>query len=72
MKENEIQNLIERCITFFQEDNYTQNRIGVYKTLWKNGIVQFMEARGLRVYNQSIGAMFTDTCHYNGKVRYDA
>ena len=70
MKENEIQNLIERCITFFQESNYTQHRIGVYKTLWKNGIVPFMEARGLRMYNQSIGAMFIETCHYNGKVRH--
>lgn len=69
MKEIEIQNLIERCIAFFQENNYTQNRIGVYKTLWKNGIVPFMETRGLRVYNPSIGAMFTETCHYNGKVR---
>ena len=60
---------MEQCIAFFQEKNYTKNRIGVYKTLWKSGIVPFMEAQGLKVYNPSIGAMFIDTCHYNGRVR---
>ena len=52
---------MEQCIAFFQEKNYTKNRIGVYKTLWKSGIVPFMEAQGLKVYNPSIGAMFIDT-----------
>lgn len=33
---------MEQCIAFFQEKNYTKNRIGVYKTLWKSGIVPFM------------------------------
>lgn len=70
MKENEIQNLIEQCITFFQENNYTKNRICVYQTLWKRGIVMFMEAKGLKMYNQSIGAMFIETCHFNGKIRH--
>jgi len=70
MKENEIQNLIEQCITFFQENNYTKNRICVYQTLWKRGIVMFMEAKGLKMYNQSIGAMFIENCHFNGKIRH--
>lgn len=35
----------------------------------ESGIVPFMEAQGLKVYNPSIGAMFIDTCHYNGRVR---
>ena len=69
MKEKEIQALIGQCIAFFQENNYSRNRIGVYKTLWKHGIVPFMEARGLKVYNPGVGAMFIDTCHYNGAVR---
>ena len=69
MKEKDIRQLMEQCIAFFQEKNYTKNRIGVYKTLWKSGIVPFMEAQGLKVYNPSIGAMFIDTCHYNGTVR---
>ncbi len=65
MKEQEIQTLIGQCIAFFQENNYSRNRIGVYKTLWKHGIVPFMEARGLRKYQTSVGAMFIKTCHRN-------
>lgn len=69
MKEQEIQTLIGQCIAFFQENNYSRNRIGVYKTLWRHGIVPFMEARGLRKYQTSVGAMFIETCHRNGTVR---
>lgn len=54
---------------FLSREELHKNRIGVYKTLWKSGIVPFMEAQGLKVYNPSIGAMFIDTCHYNGRVR---
>ncbi len=69
MKEQEIQTLIGQCIAFFQENNYSRNRIGVYKTLWRHGIVPFMEARGLRKYQTSVGAMYIETCHRNGTVR---
>lgn len=70
MKENEIQNLIKQCLDFFHENNYSLSRIGMYKTLWKNGITPFMEAKGLEKYNQNIGAMFIETCHYNGTIRH--
>jgi len=69
MKNEDIQKLICQCLDFFQENNYTPNRIGVYKTLWKHGIVQYMEAKGLTVYTPEIGAAFTSTCHLNGTVR---
>ena len=69
MKNENIQKLIYQCLDFFQENNYTPNRIGVYKTLWKHGIVQYMEAKGLTVYTPEIGAAFTSTCHLNGTVR---
>ncbi len=69
MKEKEIQTLIGQCVAFFQENNYTRSRIDKYKSLWRHGIVPFMEARGLKDYNPSVGAMFIDKCHYNGTVR---
>lgn len=69
MKEVEIQNLIGQCITFFEDHNYTKNRISKYKSLWKNGIVKFMKAKGLILYNSTIGKEFTQTCHFNGTVR---
>lgn len=70
MKEQEIQILIGQCIAFFQESNYSQNRISVYKRLWKYGIVPFMEAKGLTKYEPGIGEAFIDTCHYNGAIRH--
>lgn len=69
MEEKDIKQLIGQCVAFFQENNYTKKRICVYKTLWRRGIVPFMEAQGLKMYNPSIGAMFIDTCHHNGTVR---
>ena len=70
MKEYEIQKLIDQCIAFFQQNNYTRNRICVYKTLWRQGIVKFMEERGLQLYTHAIGAQFIETCHYNGTIRH--
>lgn len=68
MKEVEVQTLIDQCITFFEEHNYTKNRISKYKILWKSGIVKLMEARGLVLYNSTIGEEFAKTCHLNGTV----
>lgn len=56
MKKEDIHKLISHCLAFFQESNYTPNRIGVYETLWKHGIVQYMEAKSLTVYTPEIGA----------------
>ena len=69
MKNEDIQKLICQCLAFFQKNNYTPKRIGVYKALWKHGIVQFMGAKGLTVYTTEIGAAFALTCHHNGTVR---
>ena len=69
MNKEDINKLISQCQTFFQENNYTPNRIGVYKALWKHGIIQHMDAKGLTVYTSEIGAEFTFTCHHNGSVR---
>lgn len=70
MKEYEIQKLIDQCIAFFQQNNYTRNRICVYKALWRRGIVKFMEERGLRMYTEAVGTQFVEICHYNGTTRH--
>lgn len=69
MEENKIQHLIDRCINYFQTSCYTENRISKYKSLWKNGIISFMETKGLYLYTPNIGAKFIDVCHYNGTIR---
>lgn len=70
MERIEIQKLIGQCIVFFEEKCYSKNRIGIYKSLWKNGIVKFMQAKGLSFYSPPIGAEFVQTCHYHGTVRH--
>ena len=69
MNEVKIEKLIEQCITFFQDNNYTEKRIGRYRSLWKNGITKFMREHSMTLYNRSIGEAFTQSCHYHGTVR---
>lgn len=69
MQEISIEQLIDRCIDFFQEHNYTRNRISVYKSLWKRGIVRFMKEKSQTNYSPSIGEQFILTCHKDGIVR---
>jgi site-specific recombinase XerD len=70
MKELEIKELIDQCLKFFQENNYTSGRIKVYESLWRNGIIKFMSSRGENLYNESVGADFIETCVYEGTVRH--
>lgn len=69
MQEVKIQNLMERCIKYFQDNCYTENRISKYKSLWRTGIVHYMSEHDIDAYTPSVGADFMSTCHYNGEVR---
>lgn len=69
MNEAKINDLMERCIKFFRNNWYTENRISRYKSLWRVGIVRYMSEHGIEAYSPSVGDAFKSTCHYNGKVR---
>lgn len=69
MQELKIQNLIERCIKYFQDNCYTESRISKYKSLWRTGIVHYMTEHDIDTYTFSVGADFKSTCHCNGEVR---
>jgi site-specific recombinase XerD len=69
MEAQKIQDLLERCIRYFQEHCYTENRISKYRSLWRTGILSFMKGRGSESYAPSVGAEFITTCHYNGIIR---
>lgn len=69
MQEVKIQDLMERCIKYFQDNCYTENRISKYKGLWRTGIVRYMSAHEIDAYSLSVGADFMSTCHYNGEIR---
>lgn len=70
MKEMKIQELIDRCIDYFQTNCYTEHRISKYKSLWKNGILRYMETMVIGHYTSAIGAGFVEACHYQGTIRH--
>jgi site-specific recombinase XerD len=69
MEEVKILELTERCIKYFQKQCYTRNRITVYKSLWRNGIISYMSQKGIESYSPSVGAEFVSTCHFHGTIR---
>lgn len=69
MEEVKILELTERCIKYFQKQCYTRNRITVYKSLWRNGIIRYMSQKGIESYSLSVGAEFVSTCHFHGTIR---
>ena len=69
MEEVNILELTERCIKYFQRQCYTRNRITVYKSLWRNGIISYMSQKGIESYSPSVGAEFVSTCHFHGTIR---
>ena len=69
MEEVKILELMERCIKYFQKQCYTRNRITVYKSLWRNGIISYMSQKGIESYSPSVGAEFVSTCHFHGTIR---
>lgn len=69
MEENSIDQLVERCIQYFQSSCYSEDRIAKYRSLWKYGILRFMSMQQQTLYSKSIGEAFIQTCHCDGVVR---
>jgi site-specific recombinase XerD len=69
MIELKIQTLIDRCITYFQANCYTEARISRYKGLWRTGIIHYMSEHDISTYSPSIGEDFIATCHHEGAIR---
>src|SRR5690606_12738343 len=53
-----ITTLIGDCISYFDQNCYTRNRIERYKSMWKNGISHYMSDRGIQHYDFSVGQEF--------------
>ncbi len=70
MNEVQIQVLIDRCIKYFRDNCYTENRISKYRSLWRTGIVCYMSEHDIELYSPSVGSDFTSACHFRGTVRY--
>lgn len=69
MKEVNIKELTTLCVKYFRENCYTENRIYVYKCLWRNGIIRYMSDNGIENYSTDVGEKFISSCHFGNLVR---
>jgi len=60
--EREIHQLIQDCLQFFSNNCYTQHRIDRYRSLWKHGILLYMQERNLCTYTPSLGQKYIEEC----------
>lgn len=65
-KKQSIEDLMHRCVLYFEQESFSQPRIDRYKYMWKNGIVRFMAEKSIRHYKASVGEEYIHT-HIAGK-----
>ena len=66
--EKEISKLTDDCLNYFHSNCYTQNRIDKYKSMWKNGILSWMQKKGLTLYSADVGEEFIHSLITGGYV----
>lgn len=69
--EREINQLIKNCMLFFRDNCYTQSRINKYRSLWKNGILRYMNEKNLSIYSPSLGQEYVMNCIPYDNLRHD-
>lgn len=69
MRKEKIEVLMKRCVDYFKDKCYTENRISKYESLWRTGIVRYMASLGEEYYSSEIGHTYMETCNYHGTVR---
>lgn len=57
-KDQTISVLIKDCVRYFEQNRYTVHRVERYKTMWRNGICRYMEDKGIRHYDPTVGNDF--------------
>lgn len=67
----EINKLINDCLSFFINNCYTQSRIDKYRSLWKHGILRYMKENNLSMYTLSLGQEYITDCILCNNVRHD-
>lgn len=56
MKQKEtIKELMANCIKYFESHSYSQLRIDHYKSMWRNGIIPFLDEKSIQYYDASVG-----------------
>jgi site-specific recombinase XerD len=57
MKET-LEELMGRCVQYFEMQSFSVPRIATYKTLWRQHIMPYMEKHSIRYYDSSVGENF--------------
>ena len=50
-----VQELMDGCVHFFEQECYSPNRIERYRFLWKNKLIPFMFQKSFLYYDPSVG-----------------
>jgi site-specific recombinase XerD len=59
MKQKEtVKELMANCIKYFESHSYSQLRIDRYKSMWRNGIISFLDEKSIQYYDASVGEEF--------------
>jgi integrase len=68
--EKDINSLTKACEAYLREDGYSEGRILDYRRLWAEGIVSYLEARSISIYNPDIGEQFISTISVTWSASY--
>ena len=58
----DINHLIENCEQFFIKNSYVQRRIDAYKSLWRRGILRYMNEKEKTIFTSDVGRDFIREC----------
>jgi integrase len=62
----EITTLIDGCRRYLRKNSYSNDRIQTYESLWRNGIIPFMNEKGLTNYSLEVSQQFMDSIAQRG------
>ena len=56
-----VEELMDGCVRYFEQQSYSPLRIDRYKLLWKSKLIPFMVQRSFMYYNSSVGEEYIRT-----------
>ncbi len=54
-QDQKVEELMESCVQYFEQQSYSPLRIDRYKFLWKSKLIPFMDQKSLLYYDPSVG-----------------
>lgn len=57
-----VEELMECCVQYFEQQSYSPLRIDRYKYLWKHKLIPFMVQKSILYYDPSVGEEYISSC----------